>query len=323
MGVSSCCKRCNDCDNCYDHSISKLQDVLYAVNHKLSDNLEQQVCEMRWGYSQKRPLAKEKLYVYRRTISDHIKALRNGYPTCLCPQEFQIILEDAQRLVGLSCCKDPQRRDLIIDKSGLEAWTLLNTGCVTYDEWEKTFTKACPNIGIKVQKAGTLEEACKLFYVLSTSTYDSCAVLFNIKAATIAIQQNCYDVAWTATPLTCDLSILSKVRRVELDKCLTYGLTTEQVVECKISYDAMVRQTKCKMDFGTYIDLLSCHLTTDVITRLVQCGVDVSYNAKKLCPELKFGKNVVHLYDDLDLTNLTEDIFSCDFQILDANGDEP
>lgn len=322
VNLSSCCKQCASCDNCYDHSVSKIQDVLYAVNTKLSDNLEQTVCEMRWGYSQKKPIAKNKLFVYRRAISQHLKALRDGYSTCLCPEELQLILEDTLSIVGLSCCKDPQRKDLIIDKSALEAWTLLNTGCVTYEEWEKAFKKACPIMGISVASVTTLDEITKLFYTLSVSTYDSCAVLFNIQAAHIALKENCYDLAWTVQPVECDLTVLTSVSPVVVEHCKTYGLTIEQIAECKVSYDLLIQQTQCDLEFRTYVDLLSCNLTTEIISNLVNCGVTVSYSAELQCPVLEIGKTSIHLYDDLDLTNLTEDIFSCDFQLLDLDGNE-
>lgn len=320
--LSSCCKQCAPCANCYDHSISKIQDVLYAVNYKLSDNLEQLVCEMRWGYSQRRPIAKEKLHVYRRAILNHLKALRNDYPTCLCPSEFQIILEDTLNIVGLSCCKDTQRRDLIIDKTGLEQWALMNTGCVVYEEWEKAFRKACPTLGIVVKSATTLEEITKLFYTLSVSTYDSCAVLYNVRVATIAMQQQCYDVSWNVQPIECNTTALATVIPIDLERCLSYGLTIEQAAQCKVDYDILISNTQCDLTFSTYIDLLSCSLTSTVISNLINCGVNVSYSAELLCPVLEIGKTIVHLYDDLDLTNLTEDIFSCDFQLLDLDGDE-
>lgn len=277
---------------------------------------------MRWGYSQRRPLAKEKLHVYRWAISKHLQSLREGSPTCLCPEEFQVILEDTLSIVGLSCCKDPQRRDLIIDRSGEDAWKLLNTGCVVYEEWEKTFRKACPTLGIVVQSATTLEEVTKLFYSLSVSTYDSCAVLYNIKAASIAAQEKCYDLLWTVQPVQCDLTVLAKVNPIDIEHCLSYGLSIEQVSQCKVTYDILVEQTNCKIDFKTYVDLLSCNLTTEIISNLVNCGIQVSYSAELQCPVLEIGKTVVHLYDDLDLTNLTEDIFSCDFQLLDLDGNE-
>lgn len=317
VNLTSCCKQCADCAECYDHSVTKVRDLLYAINFKLSDNLEQQVCEMQWGYSQRRPVAKNKLHVYRRAVSKHLSALENGYPTCLCPQEFQLIYEDALSIVGLSCCKDPQRRDLVVDKSGLDAWNVLNTGCVVYEEWEKSFKKVCPTLGIKVENATTLAEVTKLVYTLSVSTYDSCAVLYNIKAATISMQENCYDYRWTATPVQCDLTVLAKVTPKDMEKCLSYGLTSEQISECKLGYDVLVKNTQCKMSFGTYIDLLSCNLTTEILSNLINCGISVSFDAEKLCPVLEVGKTSVHLYDDLDLQNLNEDIFSCDFQLTD------
>ncbi len=318
--LTSCCKQCADCAECYDHSVTKIRDLLYAINFKISDNLEQSVCEMQWGYSQRRPIAKDKLHVYRRAVAKHLKALDNGYPTCLCPQEFQIIYEDALNIVGLSCCKDPQRRDLVIDKSGLDAWNLLNTGCVVYEEWEKSFKKACPTLGIVVKSATTLEEVTKLFYTLSVSRYDSCAVLYNIKAATVSMRENCYDLRWTATPLSCDLAVLATVSPVEIEKCHSYGLTAEQISECKVGYTALVSKTGCDLTFGTYIDLLSCNMTTEILSNLINCGISVSFDAEKLCPVLEVGKTSVHLYDDLDLSNLDEDIFSCDFELLDIDG---
>ncbi len=317
VNTNSCCKTCNDCPGCYDHRLSKIEEVLYAVNYKLSENLEQTVCEMRWGYSQKKPIAKNRLYVYRRALKTHIDALRNGYPTCLCPNEIQTILEAAQSIVGLSCCKDPQRRDLIIDKSGQDEWNLLNTSCVVYEEWEKSFRKACPTLGIRVEKVTTLAEVCKLVYTISTSTLDKCSVMYAIKAYSINTQENCYDVVWTAKPVECDLTVLKSIRKIDLDKCLSYGLTVEQAAECKLAYNLLIKQTKCNLDFGTYVSLLACNMTTDIIAKLVSCGLTVSYDAKKLCPVLTVGTTSVHLYNDLDLSELTEDIFSCDFNVLD------
>jgi hypothetical protein len=276
---------------------------------------------MQWGYSHKKPLNPEKFYVYRRVLKNHLDALQKGYPTCLCPSELQTILEDVQNIVGLTCCSDPQRRDLVIDRSNYDPWVLDNPGCVVYEDWEKSFKKACPVLGIKVDKVSSLEEITKLVYKLTVSTYDSCAVLFNIKAYTVNVKDNCFDVRWTSTPIECNLEVLKSVRAVDLSKCLSYGLSSEQIANCKTSYDLLIKETKCKMTFGTYIDLLSCHLTTEIISSLVKCGLEVNYDAKKLCPVLKIENTVVHLYDDLDLTNLTEDIFSCDFNLIE-NGSQ-
>lgn len=296
--------------------------MLYAVNYKLSDNLDQVVCELRWGYSNKKPIQKEKLYVYRRAISDHLKALKGKYAPCLCPNEFQVILEDALSLVGLSCCKDPQRRDLIIDKSGVDDWNLLNTGCIVYDEWEKSFRKVCPTIGIRVEKAETLDEVSKLIYTITSRRLDTCSILYNVKMATISMQENCFDYRWSVEPEVCNITALATVSKVDLEKCMTYGLKSSQIAECKIAYDALVAETRCDMTFDTYIDLMSCALPGNVIENMVKSGLKVTYSQERQCPVLNFDAVAIHLYEDLDLNNLTEDIFSCDFKLIDADGDE-
>ena len=181
-------------------------------------------------------------------------------------EEIQGIVEKTLNIVDIGCCNKPNRTDIQTDESGLDLWVLENPGCVAYEKWERGLIKACPLIGITVK---SVDKSCKILATVK-EVEDKCKFL-----ATVSV----YNVA---------------------ESCVKADIKVNKQ-ECKLEHSALVKEHKCGLTLKTYTKLRECNMTPEIIGSFLSCGVDVSYNIKKSCPEIKINTQSIALCDATDV----------------------
>lgn len=276
-----CCKTCQDCPNCYDLDIEKIRQYLYAIDLKIVEYNETYLCISDWGYSCK-PVTYEqfeKLIIFRNYLNRYYDSLRFGYSSGVCPNEIQRILEQVSKLVNLSFHPSETFTNVFIDDSNFDSWVLDNPYCVSYEDWEKRLVRACFKVGIKVNK---IEKTSELLVKIK-SIPDPCRFLYTVSV---------YNVA---------------------QKCITTKVKVNKK-ECKLEYNALVKEHKCDMKFDTYVKLLECNMTPKIIGSFLSCDLEVGYNVKKKCPEITVDSKTKLLLCNLDVNVFSKNV---DKHILD------
>lgn len=302
---TSCCKTCHNCPNCYNLSFERIVDLLYSVEHRISDYFESYVFEKIWGFS-KPTICKSdlrKLAIYRDILNRYRKSLIRNYNTCLCDSEIQTIIENVLGIVDINCIPSKERSDVISDKSGLEAWLLTSPGCLAFEDWESRMYETCPKLGIKVTNSAGL---FKLVYEIAVDKIvDPYKLLYTLSVVSKAINEGCYDINIDVKRKDCKTTY---ELIIDKEQCqLDYNLLVESV-KCNLEINPEVRKVLCGISFDTYVNLLNCNLSTTVISTILNCGIQVEYNAEKKCGQLVINKNVILLDEEFDVNILGPDV---------------
>lgn len=275
---AECCRNCDPCPHCYDLSVSKLRDIIYAVNKEIVDYSCNTVLVAKYGYSNFVKLTKEefsRLLDYKDSLEKYYYEKINGYKHCLCPEEIQTIYERTLELVDIDCCKSPNRCDLTIDESGLDLWNTLHPGCVAFEDWERAFIRICPKLGITVKK---IEDPSRLDFRITVQSLQGMCQIFNeirngnIKNPALALK----------AISSAGRGIAPKVTKLE----------------CDLTYNMLVTNTKCNLTYDVYTNLINCNISPTVIAKLLECNLELAYNVtKNTCDILVNPTTTVSLCD--------------------------
>ncbi|HNO70241.1 MAG TPA: hypothetical protein PKO16_00540 [Bacteroidia bacterium] len=303
---TSCCKTCFNCPNCYDLTFDRINDIIYSIETKLSEESEKFLCERNWGFSKTslKNNSKKVLSLYLDALLRYRKSLLSKNPVCLCDTEVQSVIENSLDLVDISCIFDSKRCDIVTDDSYLDAWLLSNPGCFAFEDWEERLNWVIPKVGISVKE---VSESFKLLYILNVSRAEDChKILYNLTVYSKAVNDGCYDINVDVTKVNCDLDYNFFIK--DLEKCKIQFNTLIKEVECNINLTPEVRKVLCKLDFNTYTKLLECNLSTSVISTLLNCGINVRFNAENKCGELEVNGKVILLDEGFNVDILGDDV---------------
>lgn len=308
---STCCKKCESCPNCYNLSIEYLTDILYAIDKKISDNYDDYLKLMRWGYGcifYDNDM--QKLQIYKDSIKRFYHAKIKGYESCLCPSEIQPIIERTIDLIDIGCCTASDRSDIAIDTTNLEGWILNNPSCVVYEVWERHARKICPNADISVifvPQAAKILFSLKAFEIVrekrpinSGLTYfgEDIRYFRNYDAAEItATLKGCEHTHTISTEEIEKCKMIYSISATTIERCLSVGIDVRKLDKCKINYDLLAKSTNCNFDFDTYVKLLSCNMTHDIISELTSCGVDIDFEIDQITPKFSINGKTIYPSD--------------------------
>lgn len=309
----SCCKTCYNCPNCYDLTLDRINDIIYAIEDKISKVSENFICEKSWGFSRPniKDSSKKVLSLYRNTLLRYKRSILLGDSTCLCDDEAQSIIENSLNLVDISCTFDSNRCDIVVDNSGVSSWLLTNPGCVAFEDWEERMFWVIPKLGITVNE---VSDAYKLIYAISVSAVlDPYRIMYNLTVFSKAVNEGCYDVNVDVTKVKCDLDYSLYIKDIE--KCKIEFNSIVKSIECNLELSTKVKDVLCKIDFGTYVKLLECNLSSTIIASLLNCGINVTYNAENKCGQLEVNGKAILLDEGFDIDILGEDV---DLSLLES-----
>lgn len=293
--ISCCCKKCNTCHDCYQQDEFRIKDLLYAVDMKLAAYYEAKVCKTNWGYSCSNLDNDELdlLILYKDTLSRHYYNIIKQIKPCLCPEELQVIIDGVLELIDISCCKDSRRCDIVVDDSDLESWVLNNKYCVAYEYWESSIYRAC-----------------NVFSAIVTVVDDPMELLYTLKVIQIAREKDCIDA-------TIGSDYLDKITVEKILKCDFPAIDEHTLAKIAENHQRLIEKIDCNFSFEVYAQLMACNLTNEVIIKLINCGVDVTYNVEKQVCELVHDNKVYPLAD----MNINVDLSNCSpgFNLLDIS----
>jgi len=227
------------CCICYNPELDKL---IYECKHKLDELSESVIRSLYYGYAcDNKAEGKIKLINNYITVleEENRKTTLGGKP-CLDCNNLQKLAEKVRQLTHT--CDIEYRKDLEVDKSGLDAWLLKYPQCVSYEKWERLAYKICGllNLDIEVKKVD-----CDIDLDVF-STEQICNLAFDI----------------TRKIIPCDVMIAISIYKQACDLDLKITRTEK---ECKIDFDILHSKVNCDLDFEAYKKLVDCNLSFDII----------------------------------------------------------
>lgn len=172
----------------------------------------------------------------------------DGGVSCLSCEKIQRLIEGIK--VGLPRdCRFECRQDILIDKTGFDAWALLNKYCVPYEIWERSAHAFC--------------ELLEIEYTVTKQ--DKCTIAYEI----------------VRKKLNCDTFV--EISKVSRDCKIDYTYTVN-VEDCKIEFEALVKSYNCAFSFESYVNIVKCGIDISLIRRVLDCGYCVDYSVQESCP---------------------------------------
>lgn len=226
-----------------------------------------------------------KLTCYKWVLEQTKLRLYNGGTNCLDDNQLQCIIEAVSGLtIKAPCGVNECRTDLKVDDSNLDDWLVQFPQCCTYSEWERFSKRYCKGLGITF---GGLE------------IEKECDFVFEVTKEIIP---------------QCILTSLSIVYEATCDPNLTVNRNEQ---ECKIDWKILLEQTpKCDLDFNTYLELVDCKLTYDIIKQTYdnQCRLEVKNESAYLISPTNKSYNISDISfsrilgeDEIEINKLRQD----------------
>lgn len=302
--INSCCKHFPD--KCYNLSSSWIRDVVYSIDNKLSEYIEWIISFSKWGYGKRDIVCQiseeeaEDLRQIRHALTRYLRRRAGGFQKCLTDCEVQSLLDRALSLVDMSCVNNSDRQDVVIDRSGYNEWAVKNPYCVPFESWENAFGCIAPEIGFKVVKQVAIESLRAFFKSKNLGTLTSkCEVLYTLDVIEKAL--NC-KIEGVYMSLVDECKVDGKVSVSEMESCAfkynlslslvkkcisTFNVGITFIDRCKVNYDLLNRELpRCEISFEVYMQLVTCNLSHDLISKAIDCGINLDYNVNKDTPEI-------------------------------------
>lgn len=239
--IVRCCVKCNECGDCYTHTIYDLRSLLLAIHIEVANYAESFVSIIKWGYgcTSITRAALDKLLFYKETITRYYNSMRTKTMSCLCDSEFQRIKEKVGGIIDLLRCERSPETDIRYDYSQYNQWVAANPYCVSYDVWEKGMV-ACnpPTFIISSTKE---ERVSRTLYAIASKDTSGCVV-----------------------------KLLAFANKAKCENKVVASVTNK--AKCTTELKALVTKHKCDMSLALYSTLLKCNLSFNVISTVLGCG---------------------------------------------------
>lgn len=279
----------------------------------------------KWGYGERKHICQidedeaDTLRLVKDALTRHLVRKNGAHQHCLNDEKVQGLLDKALALVDMSCCSDPNRRDIEIDRSNYDEWALTNPYCVPFEAWENAFGCLAPEIGFKVVESSVIEKFKALFTVKEIDSLKSRSeMLYTLDVIGKALDckvsgiytnlvEDCqFDVNVSAKELkTCALKydVSSKV----VKKCLaTFDVGLSFIEKCNFNYNLLLKEKPdCNIDFELYLNLINCNFSHDLISKSIDCGLNLTYDINKDTPEINLpnGSKIPFCDFDFEITS--------------------
>ena len=315
--------RCSICPNCFNLSDERLSNIISALDEAAISYGDSVVCKDEWGYGCT-PFNLEdsaKVETLKDLIQRYQKSQRDGYFLGICPEEIQEVLEAADMLAGTSKAK---AEEVSIDLSGMDEWTHSNPYCVPYESWERATLTILPKIGIEVTVP---ENFCKILYELKTSVTDiDYKFLYNLEVATKEYHGVTYDAVVTTAMIKglqfhaiveeveCNWEVFPEISEIVCNTdfkidiseivCREFDVKIQStLIQCYNEYEIIIKENpKCNLEFKTYLKLLNCKLSSQVVSNLLSCGLTLGYSVEEQSPTISKSGKTLRLEDvNIDL----------------------
>lgn len=239
--IVRCCVKCNECGDCYTHTIYDIRDLIKAIHIEVANYGASFVSIIYNGYgcTNITRAALDKLLFYKETIIRYYDSLRTKTISCLCDSEFQRIKEKVGNIIDLIRCERSSETDIRYDNSQYNKWVAENPYCVSYDAWEKGMV-ACNQ---------------PTFLISSTKEQPVYRTLFAIASK---------------DPSGCVVKLLAFANKAKCENKVVASATNTS--KCKTELQALVTKYKCDMSLALYSTLLKCNLSFNVISTVLGCG---------------------------------------------------
>lgn len=144
----------------------------------------------------------------------------------------------------------------LLDTTNVQEWFDTNPTCVTEDHIELKLYTILPKLGISIKD---ITNSCELIInVNSRDITDHCRLYYTLDVISKAVDQSCYDV------------------------------NVENIAQCKLNYDLLVKKYDCKLTYSEYEKTLQSNLSSAVIENIYKSGAKLIY---KVNPIIVLGDN--------------------------------
>jgi hypothetical protein len=243
--IVRCCVQCNECGDCYTHSLYDLRDLMMKINYQVANYGAELAQRVNWGYGCITITENEvkKLLLLKNTIRRYYDGIRQKAMSCLCDTDFQKIKEQVLRIIGIRKCTSPTVADIRYDYSGYDDWVVKHPNCVAYDVWEK----------------GTLVKLAPSFRI--TATHDEKVIIARTLHA-------------MSTKDDCVIKLLAYAYKAKCDHKISVSAKSEE--KCKTEFKILSKKHKCDFNLKVYSKLLACNLSFRVVSQVLACGGKIS-----------------------------------------------
>lgn len=245
MGYNGSSKELNCC-LCYNPELDKL---IYESKNKLEELSGNMVKSLYYGYTCDKK-AEEQIKIldnYIRVLEDENRKVVLGGKECLDCNNLQKLAEKVRKLTYV--CDIDLRKDLTVDRSGVDAWLMEFPHCASYEKWERLAYRVCSAFSLEVfVEKIDCDVDLEVF-----SSEELCNLAFDISREQIPCD---IMVALSVYSQACDLDF--KINRTE--------------EECKIDFKLLHNEVDCDLDFKAYQRLIDCNLSFDIIKTVYENG---------------------------------------------------
>lgn len=260
-----------------------MDELIYQSKEKLEQLSDNRIKVLYYGYSCDKK-AEDKIKIldnYIRVMEDENRKILLGGKACLDCDKLQRLAEKV-RYITTSCDLEA-RRDLVIDKSKLDAWLVKYPFCASYEKWEKFAYRVCGLLNLEV-RAERID--CEVDFEIF-STEQVCNLVFDI----------------TREQIPCDIMIAISVYRQACDLDFKISRTEK---ECRLDFKLLHSEVECDLDFKTYRKLIECNLSYDVIRTVYEngCSFTIGDSVELVSPLNSYPINAFNFTDIPDVEKL-------------------
>lgn len=306
-----CCRKCHDCDDCKEVSVSQLRDTIYAIDYKVSEYSECITGKSLWGIGKCTVTEEDfnKLISYRWALYGFFRSLKrslNNIYGCLCNHEVFTIIENLSSVLDFSCVRSSNRTDIISDDSGLAEWKVLHPDLIAIDEWEKYAVEIIPKIGFSVKKTDFGQACTILLKIVAKEIEQPEDFIYALSVTRKFYENGCYINREDLGLTRIDYKVKKEEDYCNIDVKMT---AVEKFDRCE--YEYAVKELKCDITFKNYTRLLECGISHKVISTILECGLDIKYDMKKKDACIVFDRNNKIYVGDVNV-----DLANADCQVI-------
>lgn len=248
----------NKCYTCFNPIFD---DLIYKAKFTIDEAASNIAQSLEYGYScDKRAESKAKrLNSYLEVLEDEYRKLILGGQACLSDTNLQKLAEKVRSVA--SFCNTDNRKDLIVDKSGVDSWIANNPYCVSRERWEALAYTICEKLNLEVSIEN--ERVCEDLSIELFGVEKVCDITFELVRSIIPCD---IVIALSAYEHNCNLGL--DVSRTEH--------------ECSLDFNILSSEVNCDLDLKTYSKLVDCNLSFDIIRTVYEndCSFEINDSAE-------------------------------------------
>jgi len=223
-----------DCCICYNVDI---EDLIYQCESSLDILGEKRVNNKKYATPFNSHNKIEILEDFLKVLEDEQYNIILGGKQCLSCDKLQSLAEKVRKVTA-SCEKSP-RKNIKIDKSGVDKYIAGNPYCVSREKWEELSYRVCRELKLELK-----------------SVEDKCDITFELVRKLIP----------------CDIMVSIAVYKQQCDLGLKVNRTEE---ECDLDFEILTSEIPCDLDLKTYKTLIDNNFSYDIIRNVYENGCTI------------------------------------------------